>query len=329
MKAMALSAALVLSAISTYPMNAEAKRLGGGGSIGRSAPSAPQKSMPGNNQAAPTQSQQATKQTAAPQTPAAAPKRNWLGPIAGLAAGLGLAALFSHLGMGEGMANFFMMLLIAGVAFFVIRKVLGMVKGGAQQAPRPAYAGASASADTQARTAEPYRQDPSPAQAPVMQRSTAPAGTSAWDSFGNSAGHQSNFNIHDGFGQQTPVKQLPPGFNEAAFLQSAKKFFEMMQAQFDKGDVQAMAPYCTDEVLDNISADLRQRGDATNITEILSLQAELIGFEVDVDEELATVVYTAELRESAGAPAERIEEMWVMSRPVAGGGWLLAGIHTL
>ena len=86
-KAMALSLAVALSAFTAFPMDAEAKRLGGGGSFGRSSPSAPQKSVPSNNQAAPAQ-QQTTKQTAAPaQTPQAAPKRSWLGPIAGIAAG--------------------------------------------------------------------------------------------------------------------------------------------------------------------------------------------------------------------------------------------------
>ena len=89
----------------------EAKRLGGGSSFGMKRQATPQ---------------QAPRQPAAGQTPAsgaaaAAPKRSWMGPIAGLAAGLGLAALFSHLGLGEGMASFVMILLLAAAAFFVFR----------------------------------------------------------------------------------------------------------------------------------------------------------------------------------------------------------------
>ena len=84
----------------------EAKRLGGGSSFGMKRQATPQ---------------QAPRQPAAGQTPAsgaaaAAPKRSWMGPIAGLAAGLGLAALFSHLGLGEGMASFVMILLLAAAA---------------------------------------------------------------------------------------------------------------------------------------------------------------------------------------------------------------------
>jgi predicted lipid-binding transport protein (Tim44 family) len=44
-----------------------------------------------------------------------------MGPIAGLAAGLGIAALLSHFGMGEGMANFVMIALLVMAAIFVVR----------------------------------------------------------------------------------------------------------------------------------------------------------------------------------------------------------------
>jgi len=332
-KATALSLTVALSAFAAFPMDVEAKRLGGGGSIGRSAPSAPQKSMPSNNQVAPAQ-QQATKQTAAPaQTPQAAPKRNWLGPIAGIAAGLGLAALFSHLGLGEGMGTFFLMLLMGVAAFFIIRKVMGAMKG---QAPSPAYAGQSASTQTSSYSQQDanntYRQRNDYQEAPVAPVQSAAPGSnvSAWDSFGNAQHTQSNFDIHESFGNnQQPVKQLPAGFDELAFLNSSKKFFTMMQAHFDKGDLKALGEYCTDEVLDNISMDLRQRGNQVNVTEVLELNAELIGFETDVDEQIATVVFTGQVREAAGAPVEHIEELWVLSRPVSGGGWVLAGVHNL
>ena len=53
---------------------------------------------------------------------AAAPaKRSWMGPIAGLAAGLGLAALASHFGFGEELANMMMFALIA----FAVMAVIG------------------------------------------------------------------------------------------------------------------------------------------------------------------------------------------------------------
>jgi predicted lipid-binding transport protein (Tim44 family) len=103
--------------------DAEAKRLGGGGSFGMSRSTTPvQKAAP-----APTAPTNAAAPTAAPAKPAAAPAAQpsgasrWLGPIAGLAAGLGIAALLSHFGLGEGVANFLMILLLVMAAVFVFR----------------------------------------------------------------------------------------------------------------------------------------------------------------------------------------------------------------
>ena len=94
----------------------EAKRLGGGSSFGMKRQATPQ--------SAPRQPA-ATQQTPAAGAAAGAqPRRSWMGPIAGLAAGLGLAALFSHLGLGEEMASFMMILLLAGAAFLIFRMVM-------------------------------------------------------------------------------------------------------------------------------------------------------------------------------------------------------------
>jgi predicted lipid-binding transport protein (Tim44 family) len=91
--------------------DAEAKRFGGSKSFGM------QRSAPAKQDAAhtPQRQQQSATPTTAPQ------KRSWMGPIAGLAAGLGLAALFSHLGMGAEMANFLMLALLAMAAFMLFR----------------------------------------------------------------------------------------------------------------------------------------------------------------------------------------------------------------
>lgn len=106
--------------------HAEAKRFGGGKSFGM------QRTAPTKQTAAPAPQQQGAAPTAAPK------KNSWMGPIAGLAAGLGLAALFSHLGMGEGMANFMMMALLAMAAFMLFR---WLMRRNAPAAPAVQYAG--------------------------------------------------------------------------------------------------------------------------------------------------------------------------------------------
>lgn len=87
--------------------DAEARRMGGGKSFGM------QRSAPAQRQAAPQQ--QNTPPVAAPQ------KRSWMGPIAGLAAGLGLAALMSHLGLGEEFANILLIALMIMAAWMAFR----------------------------------------------------------------------------------------------------------------------------------------------------------------------------------------------------------------
>ena len=125
---------------------AEAKRLGGGSSFGMQRQATP----PAQRQPSATQQQTPAAGAA---TAAAQPKRSWMGPIAGLAAGLGLAALFSALGLGEGFANFVMILLLAAAAFFVFRLIFRRGANAAAQQPTRdlQYAGAPAGAAQQAR----------------------------------------------------------------------------------------------------------------------------------------------------------------------------------
>jgi len=112
-------AALLAFALPAH--DAEAKRLGGGG-VKRNVPTQSTPNTPPAQQPASPQQAAPGKQAAASPAAAAAaaPKRSWMGPIAGLAAGLGLAALASHLGFGAELANFMTMLLIGLVAAVVI-----------------------------------------------------------------------------------------------------------------------------------------------------------------------------------------------------------------
>jgi predicted lipid-binding transport protein (Tim44 family) len=141
--------------------DAEARRMGGGKSFGM------QRSAPAKREAAPQQ------QNA---SPAAAPqKRSWMGPIAGIAAGLGLAALMSHLGLGEGFANV-LLIALAVIAAFMLFRFLARPK----TAPGMQYAGASNA---------PVHLDASPAlgsAAPAQPTSTFPPGFDA-DAFAREA----------------------------------------------------------------------------------------------------------------------------------------------
>ncbi|KVW95481.1 Tim44 domain-containing protein [Thiobacillus denitrificans] len=130
MKPILLSLFAVFLSFAFMMPDADARRMGGSKSFGmqRTAP-AKQNVAP-----APQRQQTGTAPTTAPQ------KRSWMGPIAGLAAGLGLAALFSHLGLGEEMANFLMLALLAMAVFMLFRFFM---RRNAPAAPAMQYAGMS------------------------------------------------------------------------------------------------------------------------------------------------------------------------------------------
>lgn len=109
---------IVLVGLGLAASDADARRFGGGRSGGFQrdnimrrdvAPAAPvQRAAPA--QAAPGSS-----------APAAGGASRWLAPLAGLAAGLGLAALFSHLGLSEAFGSFLLIAALVIAALFVVR----------------------------------------------------------------------------------------------------------------------------------------------------------------------------------------------------------------
>jgi predicted lipid-binding transport protein (Tim44 family) len=109
-------------------VDADARRFGGGKNLGM------QRSAPAQKQAAPGQQQQ--QQAAPAQQPQPTGASKWLGPLAGLALGAGLAALFLNNGMAGLLAGMLLIGLIAAALFFLGRALLG------RQSQRPLqYAG--------------------------------------------------------------------------------------------------------------------------------------------------------------------------------------------
>jgi len=137
MKKLVMAGFVAILALSLSVGESEAARLGGSKSFGMQRQSVAPKP------AAPAQQATPVAPTAPAAAPAVAPKRNWMGPIAGLAAGLGIAALLSHFGMGAGMANILMMALLAMAAIFVFKWLFRRHSPSAQALAPMLYAGAS------------------------------------------------------------------------------------------------------------------------------------------------------------------------------------------
>lgn len=266
----------------------EAKRLGGGSSFGMKRQATPQ--------SAPRQPA-ATQQT--PGAAAAAqPRRSWMGPIAGLAAGLGLAALFSHLGLGEEMASFMMILLLAGAAFLIFRMVMRR-RAEAQGGQRLQYAGAPAGGASRPDSGFTPR--------------AADTGRAPLASAPIAGGMQ---------------KAVAEGFDSEGFARQAKLNFIRLQAANDAGNLDDIREFTTPEVFAEIQLQLSERGAATQRTDVVELNAEVVDVAEEGNRYIVSVRFNGLLREEEGAAPAPFDEIWHLTKPVSGaGGWLIAGIQ--
>ncbi|WP_301103325.1 TIM44-like domain-containing protein [Propionivibrio sp.] len=284
MKKILMAFCTVILALGLSVGEAEAARLGGGKSLGMQRQSvAPRPAAP---------AQQATP-TAPVGAPAAAPKRNWMGPLAGLAAGLGIAALLSHFGMGEGMSNILMIALLAMAAVFVLKWLFGR-KTAAPSDSAMQYAGAGGAGL------------PPPVAAPQFGSAAATATVSPL------AAH------------------VPEGFDSEGFLRIAKLNFVRLQAANDAKNMDDIREFVAPEMFAEIKMQMDERGNAPQQTDVVTLNAELLEVTTEANRHVASVHFSGMIREVAGAAAAPFDEVWNLSKPTEGGkGWVIAGIQQL
>lgn len=302
---------VAVTAMSVVVTDVQAKRVGGGGSVGKQSQNVSQQSAaPMQNQAAPAAAKPAAPPAAA--APAAKPASPWKGILGGALLGLGLGALLSHLGIGGALASMIstilMVALLAGAAFFIYRMLTKKRDGGAmaRSGMQPAWAGTGSTGGASA----------TPEIGSRLEPSAQPAGLQA-SSFGGS-------------GAQAPAWEVPADFDTAGFLRHSKTYFIRLQAAWDRADVNDLREFTTPEMYAEMKQQLLERGASANHTDVVSLDAELLGIETAGGEYLASVKFTGMIREADNAPAEPFTEVWNLSKPVAGNaGWVLAGIQQL
>jgi predicted lipid-binding transport protein (Tim44 family) len=283
---------------------ADARRLGGGRSFGTQRQAAPPAAAPSatpSAPAAPMQSAAAAK--AAPGAAAATSGASrWLGPIAGLAAGLGLAALMSHLGLSEAFGSFLLIALLVLAGVFVVR----MLMGRRTPTARPMqYAGAGSGLGS---TPGGYETQAPPATAadkgfqPVFGGSTAPVAAAT-------------------------ASSLPAGFDPAPFIQQGKVQFRKLQAAYDQADRQALSEVMTPEMFAEVTQEIADRG--THVpTEVMQLDAEVLAASTEGDRHWMSIRFHGLLREDGTVLPKAFDEVWNLTKPVKGSsGWLLAGIQ--
>jgi predicted lipid-binding transport protein (Tim44 family) len=296
-KAVVLSLSLIFATVGY----ANAARLGGGKSVGK-APSAPMQKQATPAQK-PTQQAQPAAPAATPQAPAPSRFGGMGGILGGLAAGLGIGFLLSHFGLGEGASSLITGLLIAALAGFAIMFIMRKMM--------PALSGTNKSPQMTPQGMQRSNLDQAPRQEPAF--------TPAASALGGVAAEPAPF-------QST----LPPGFDEYAFLDNAKQFFSGLQKAWDQGDLAALREFTTRDMFATIEQDLAGRADSANQTDVVTLNAQLLGIETADNTYYCSVQFTGMIREQVGAQANNFSEVWNLSKPVSGpGGWVLAGISQL
>lgn len=304
MKRLLSTVCLVLATATVLvPVVAEAKRLGGGGTSGMKRTLPPPKapdSVPAKPGQTPPANAAAPTAGAAPAAAAAAaaPKRSWMGPIAGLAAGLGIAALMSHLGMGAAMGNILTMLLIAAVAFFAIRFLMRRFAP-QQPASNLQFAGAGAGGNN-----TPAWQPAQPAPVSSGSSSFTPAAPVA-----------------------AAAGALPAGFDTEGFERIAKLIFIRMQAANDAADLNDLRAFTTPEMFAAARLDLQDRNGATQQTDVVQLHAQVVDYAEEAAQQVVSVRFHGLIREEKDSAAAPFDEVWHLVKPNDGSReWAIAGI---
>ena len=332
---MKLLPALFVAVLMALHPDAEAKRMGGGKSFGQQSSNVTQRNAtPPTSPTAPTQNAATApaKPGAPAAAPAAAPKKPWGAMLGGLAAGLGLAWLAHSLGMGEGFAQFLMIALLAVAAFAVFKMVMRSRKGAAiAQGGAPfAFQGAGAGAGTPAEASMPRSYSPdkvgNDASARPWERSSM-----AFDAARQPAGGGTVIGSALAGAQNWGV---PEGFDVAGFTEAAKRNFITLQAAWDRSDVATLRSMMTDTMLSEIRAQLAERethgGEQPNQTDVVMIEAQLLGIEDLGDAYMASVEFSGMIREEPSAGPSPFREVWNMSKPKSGtSGWLVAGVQAL
>jgi predicted lipid-binding transport protein (Tim44 family) len=324
-------------------LNAEAaRRMGGGKSLGQQSNQVTKRDAAPQTPAAPAQNAaptNAAKPAAAPA--AAAPKKPWGAMLGGLAAGLGLAWLASSLGMGEAFGNILMALLIGVAVLAVIGMIMRARRGGASQMGGNsglAYQGAGASAENPAT----YKQyspqnvgnDASarPWEGQNTRFDSSATSQSTGSMIGSGIGSGLNASTNDSLsGSQT--WGIPAGFDVDSFVTAAKRNFVTLQDAWDRSDISALRSMMTDAMVVEIRNQLSEREaqfpGQPNKTEVVMLDAQLLGIEEQADAYLASVEFNGMIREDAASGPSPFREVWNMSKSKQGGGWLVAGVQAL
>jgi predicted lipid-binding transport protein (Tim44 family) len=118
-----------------------------------------------------------------------------------------------------------------------------------------------------------------------------------------------------------------PGFDEAEFLRLTKSLFIRLQTAYDNKNLSDIREFTTPEVFAEIQLQIQERGAASNVTEVVSINSELLDAASEHRATIATARFTGLIREEAGAEPTSIKEIWHFRKDDFKPNWAVAGIQ--
>lgn len=279
-----LMALVAACGLALFAVDVEAKRLGGGKSFGmqrnttqQAAPKAP----------AQQQQQQAAGAPAQQPAAAAATGNKWMGPLAGLALGAGLMALFMNNGIGGALMGILLLIAIAGVAMMAFRALRGRAN------PPLQYAGG-----TQGNEQQPL--------------SSLPGGGAAAHSVAASTANTGRW---------------PADFNATEFLRHARLNFVRLQEANDARDSTALADFLTPDVLAGVQEQWQAEGAAQGKTDVVTLESEILDVSTEGLLYIVSVHFSGLIREGSAEAQPFAEIWHLEKPLRGSTGWLVSGIQ--
>ena len=124
------------------------------------------------------------------------------------------------------------------------------------------------------------------------------------------------------------LSNIPADFPVEPFLRSAKTSFIRLQAAHDRKDLDDIREYTTAEMFAEIAMQINERDSLPQITNVLSINAQLLEVQNEADYAIASVRMSGELTENKGV-AVSFDEVWHVQKHLRDDQavWLLAGIQ--
>ncbi|AYA04188.1 Tim44 domain-containing protein [Acinetobacter sp. WCHAc010034] len=311
-----LIAGVLTAALLVAPLTAEAKRAGSGKSHGMS------------RQAAPAQPYQQPRQAAPVQQPAAPAKSgsNVGGMVAAGVAGAAIGAVAANAMADDkntqaaseaqapaeekgGIPSWIWILLAAGAAFFIFRKM-----GAKKKLASNPYAPNSGT----------------PNSAPFGQQNAAPRSPAGDNSniFGQAVGGSAAANAPFGGSAYTNSgSQLPDGSEPASFLRIARQRFNHIQSMNSASNIAEIQRYLTPDLYQSMRNDIMGNQDQ-DVAEFSNLNAMVADSATENGQYIVSVRFTGTVSEDLNSLPQPFAEVWHFVKPAGSNqDWLVAGIQ--